>query len=201
MLAIAAVLWDADGVLQELPPFESLWRSIPEETRAALLAETIGGPGDDVLVGRVDMVERVEAALQRHGLSDRREEILAVWDDFPPVSEARTLLALTRERGTPCVLASNQDTLRTANMRPVYEPLLDRLYFSADLGLAKPDPAFFRAIADDLAAPPERLFFIDDSEDNVAGARGAGLTAEHWHHSMGGERLQALLAQAGVPLD
>ena len=55
--------------------------------------------------------------------------------------------------------------------------LLDRLVTSCDIGLAKPDPEAYRAALVLLEAKPEETLFVDDREDNVAGARAAGLSA------------------------
>ncbi|WP_310964671.1 HAD-IA family hydrolase [Nocardioides terrisoli] len=197
---IRAVLWDADGVLQVLPPFDSLWAFLPEKTRSALVADTFGSDGRDVLTGRIDMAEHVDAVIARHGLGAHRDEILAVWSRFPPVPAARDLLARVRRAGTMCVLATNQDTLREANMRPVYAALVDRCYFSSALGVAKPDTAFFDHIATDLAVQPEELLFIDDSADNVAGARAAGLCATQWHHSAHIDGLRGALVDHGLAI-
>jgi FMN phosphatase YigB (HAD superfamily) len=67
-----------------------------------------------------------------------------------------------------------------------------------ELGLAKPSTAFFEHIATDLELAPDQMLFLDDQPRNVAGARSAGLHAEHWAHDHGVTRLRALLAAHGV---
>jgi len=57
-----------------------------------------------------------------------------------------------------------------------------RRYFNVALtscyvGLRKPEPAMFRRALDILSRPPQRVLFIDDREENVAGAAAAGITA------------------------
>ena len=54
-----------------------------------------------------------------------------------------------------------------------------RAYFqfafsSCYVGLRKPAPAIYRRVLDILGNPAERILFIDDREENVAGARAAG---------------------------
>jgi putative hydrolase of the HAD superfamily len=193
------VLWDADGVLQVLPGFDELWRFLSEETRARLLADTFGSDMPDVLSGRVDMGERVDRLLLEHGLSpEDGDAVRATWTAFPPVAEARTALDRLRRDGVLCVLATNQDTLRETHMRPVYDALMDRCYYSCSVGLAKPDAAFFRHIADDLGLDPDELLFIDDRLENVEGARAAGLHAEVWHHEQHVGGLEAILTRHGL---
>lgn len=55
--------------------------------------------------------------------------------------------------------------------------VFDRTFVSSELGLRKPDPEAFDAVATALNASPDRILFFDDSTENVAGARAAGLQA------------------------
>lgn len=49
---------------------------------------------------------------------------------------------------------------------------------SADLGVQKPDPAAFAALAEQLGLPPARCFYVgDDPKADVAGALAAGFRA------------------------
>jgi putative hydrolase of the HAD superfamily len=55
-----------------------------------------------------------------------------------------------------------------------------RRYFKVALsscyvGLRKPEPAIYRRALDILGSPPARVLFIDDREENVAGAAAAGI--------------------------
>lgn len=49
--------------------------------------------------------------------------------------------------------------------------------FSCDLGLAKPDPDIYRAACDAMGAQPDEVLFLDDTPENVVGARERGLRA------------------------
>ncbi len=198
-MPVRAVLWDADGVLQRLPGFDRLWDFLPDELRLRLLADTFSDM-PEVLTGQVDMGARLNVVLARHGLSAAdADAVRATWSDLPPVEEARALVEGLRRRGIACVLATNQDNLREQQMRPVYSPLMDRCYFSAAMGVAKPAAEYFLGIATDLALPPADLLFIDDSQVNVDGARAAGLAAECWHHDNGIGELEWILAAHGLP--
>lgn len=55
----------------------------------------------------------------------------------------------------------------------------ERVFTSCELGLRKPEPEAFRAVADALGVAPHRLVFLDDTTANVEGARAAGLVAHH----------------------
>jgi len=71
----------------------------------------------------------------------------------------------------------------------------DVVFNSARLGVAKPDPAAFRIVADTLGIWPERILFVDDQAANVDGARRAGMQAEQF---TGATRLRSLLEKAGL---
>ena len=50
-------------------------------------------------------------------------------------------------------------------------------FVSGDIGVRKPDPEAFTTLCRRLDIVPERILLIDDREENVAAARGAGLQA------------------------
>jgi len=52
-----------------------------------------------------------------------------------------------------------------------------RVFVSSSIGLRKPDRAAFDHVASEIGAAPGRILFFDDSAENVAGARTAGLQA------------------------
>ena len=54
---------------------------------------------------------------------------------------------------------------------------LDAFVFSARIGVAKPEPAAFRAALDVMGLPADEVVFIDDREPNVTGAREVGMGA------------------------
>ena len=51
-------------------------------------------------------------------------------------------------------------------------------YLSHEMGLGKPDPASFAAVAERARLTPQRSLFIDDKPTNVDAARRAGFIAE-----------------------
>jgi putative hydrolase of the HAD superfamily len=57
------------------------------------------------------------------------------------------------------------------------EGLLDRYYFSDEIGLVKPEKEIFDYVISDLGVPPGRIGFFDDTPVNVEGARRAGMNA------------------------
>lgn len=80
----------------------------------------------------------------------------------------------------PLYVFSNTNPAHVAHFAPRYRTLLAhfrRTITSCDIGRRKPEPEAFARVAELVGAPPGRLAFFDDLEENVAGARRAGLLA------------------------
>jgi putative hydrolase of the HAD superfamily len=104
----------------------------------------------------------------------------SVWSEPRPTALA--LLVELRQRDIPVVILSNAPQ-PFADAAPAFSwrPLAERWFFSAELGLAKPDPAIYAHVERVLARPPgHRLLFIDDRPDNVAAATARGWQAHLW---------------------
>ena len=98
---------------------------------------------------------------------------------FRAYPEVPGVLARLRAGGARLAVVSNWDvSLHDVLERTGLRPLVDAVVISAELGVAKPDPAIFRAALDRLGAGPDGALHVGDSlEDDVAGARAAGLEA------------------------
>ncbi len=56
----------------------------------------------------------------------------------------------------------------------------DPLIVSAETGIAKPDPRIYQLALERLGVEPAEAVFVDDFEDNAAGARWVGMQAVHF---------------------
>jgi putative hydrolase of the HAD superfamily len=98
-----------------------------------------------------------------------------------------------------CLLgALNNEARETNEYR--FEHFGLRKYFrvalsSCYLGLRKPEPAIYRRALDILGRPAERILFIDDREENVAGAEAAGMKAIRFE---GADALRSKLGNLGI---
>ena len=57
--------------------------------------------------------------------------------------------------------------------------LMEKAYYSHEIGLHKPDPRIFEFVLDDARLLPEETLFIDDSEQHVTSAQQVGLKVHH----------------------
>lgn len=107
------------------------------------------------------------------------DEFVADWSDiFRPNESVCALIAALKAAGHPIFLGSNTNVLHTNHYRRQFAAtldLMDGLVFSYEVGHNKPAPEFFLACSKTACAPPESCIFIDDLEENVAGARASGL--------------------------
>lgn len=86
----------------------------------------------------------------------------------------------TLSQRMPLYVFSNTNPSHVAHFRPRYRELLlpvTRVVTSCDIGRRKPEPEAFLRVAELVGVAPARLAFFDDLEENVAGARAAGLQA------------------------
>jgi putative hydrolase of the HAD superfamily len=150
------------------------WHDIPEYRlsregaidglafRAAILRALIPVAGD---------AEQAEAAL---GALEARLASL------PPIdTEMRALIERLRAgKQVKLGLLSNANLGFTERLRARgVAALFDDVVVSADVGLAKPDPAIFRLAAKRLGVVPETCLMIDDQVQHIDGARATGLRA------------------------
>jgi putative hydrolase of the HAD superfamily len=195
------VLFDADGVLQDVP---GGWETATEPYLGERTMEFLRRVWNDesaALAGQSDLLPLVAAALADFRVTAPLEEVhRAIWLRIEPVEQTVELVNALRRNGYGVHLATNQDRHRAAHMRKVlgYDALFDVSCYSWELGARKPDPAFFAEAVRRIDVHPAAILFIDDSARNVAGARDAGLAAEQWTLADGHDTLLALLAKHGV---
>lgn len=200
---IDAVLFDADGVIQRATVD---WRATlatfvepgsPDEFILDLMAAE--GPS---LVGKGTFREAIVEVLDRWGSSAPVEDVLDLWRRFEAEPVVVDLIQQLRAAGIECHLATNQQAYRRAIMHDErhYGDWFDQTFYSCDLGVAKPDAAYFKTILQTIGRPASSVLFIDDNENNIAGARGVGLHAELYDLATGTDVLRDLLRRYGLPI-
>lgn len=98
-----------------------------------------------------------------------------------------------------CSVLSNADLSLRARLEQElrWHHLFDDIVVSAEVGMAKPEPAIFLLAAERLGLRPAECAFVDDWDQNVEAARALGMRAV-LHRADKGDRLGEQLASIGV---
>lgn len=200
---IRHVLLDADGVLQRHPVgwVEAAAGFVGD--RAAEFFRDLTDEERTCLRGEADFLPLLAAELERYAVPVPAEEVYAeVWQRIEAVPSSVQLVHALHELGLGVHLATNQQPRRAAYMRHEmrYDDLFDESFYSCELGLMKPEPAFFLAALDRLGARAPEVVFVDDHPGNVAAACELGLAAEQWAIADGVPALERLLSGHGLVL-
>lgn len=101
-------------------------------------------------------------------------------------------------RVTVAILTNNSVLMaeQLPRIAPTLFPLFEgRAFASAEFGASKPQARAYTHCLARLGMPAEATLFVDDNEDNVQGARDAGLFAHHYRDLDG---LKATLGNFGL---
>lgn len=116
------------------------------------------------------------------------DDIIRVWNamllDFPE-NHVTTIQKLKEHHKV--YLLSNSNSIHfdsyTASFKERYgfelSSLFEKMWFSYQIGLIKPDPSIFTFILDDGNLQPHETLFIDDTLVHVEAARSVGIKAYH----------------------
>jgi FMN phosphatase YigB (HAD superfamily) len=173
------------------------------------VAETIfGNPlHRDLECGRIDLVAYYEGFCRRVAVRpDFRELLHAVNDMFWANDSIVPLLETLSESSFPRGILSNTGPSHWEHCSGTFGYLLENIpkhhVLSYEIGTMKPDAAIYDAAYRVAAgAVPgirrEEIFFTDDREDNIEGAKEAGLDAVAYRET--GELIEQLVRR-GVPV-
>jgi len=105
--------------------------------------------------------------------------------------------AALKQRGLRTGILSNMGDTVLASIEREFQWLgrFDALVWSFQHGIAKPDPAIYHLVLDDLGTKPEETLFLDDKKVNTDAARDLGMRALEFTTI---ERLREDLVAAGL---
>lgn len=199
---IRAVLFDADGVLQQPSPG---WRDKVAELcgdpdQAETFVEEVFAVERPCFRGRADFGRALDAVLRRWGSRFNVDDALQVWTLIEPDAGMLDVVTRLRDNGTTVGLATNQQAYRADFMsfRLGYAELFDHLFYSCNIGFAKPSEEYFQAVLDRLAVPAPEILFLDDHQANVQAASWFGLRAEVFSIEAGAAEAGRILERHGV---
>jgi putative hydrolase of the HAD superfamily len=181
-----AVIFDLDGVIRDWNDVEMSEVEVAYglEPRTILAVGFEPELGEAVMTGRIDYRTWMdiirERVLATHG--DGVRGALDEWEanvglvDVPMLQVLRAV----RRHATVALLSNGTTRLRRDLEVLDLTDEFDVIFNTAEIGMAKPDPAVFHHVLGELEVTPDEAIFIDDMEPNVDGARSVGIPA-HQH--------------------
>ena len=100
------------------------------------------------------------------------------------IQESLALIDVARTR-LPCFAFSNTSRTHHAAWSAEYPRVVgafEQLYLSFEIGQRKPDRGAFETVARRIGKDPHQILFFDDMQENVDGARAAGMRAIRVRH-------------------
>jgi putative hydrolase of the HAD superfamily len=151
--------------------------------------------------GAIHSEEFHRAFCERTGFTIDFPTFKAVWADIFRINEPVAALAIRLARdGHRLILGSNTNPLHAAHWRANYPHVLDAFthrVYSYEVGAMKPDARFYETCLRHADRPSGQCLFIDDLEENVAGARACGLVGLQY---LGMPELVRSLRSMGIAL-
>lgn len=196
---IRALLMDADGVLQR--PRKGWLREFAQLGNGVGFVKDLFVEEPQTMTGKVDLGEVLERLIRRRGLAITPQQVIEVWCRIDPDAQMLALVRRVRAAGVLTALATNQQSYRGRWMQEQlpYADYFDRSFYSFEVGLAKPDPAYFEHIVSQLGISAGEAVFVDDMNSNVRAARAAGLKAARFGPLTPRWLLRFKLRRLGVP--
>lgn len=190
--------FDLGGVLVEWDPRRLYRKLLPAAEVEPFLAEVCTHAWNQRQDAGRPVAEAIEELAAR--FPDRRALIAAYYERFDEmlgdlIDANLALLAELSDRGVGLYALTNW----SAEMFPHLErrpdagflERFDGIVVSGREGVRKPDPAIFELLCRRYRLEPAEVLFIDDVEENCAGARAAGLRAIRYDGSDLGDRVRA----------
>lgn len=187
---IETIIFDFGGVLVNLDKQATIdaFAGIGYDAASYIGTYAQKGPFAPLELGQISAEDFI--AEIRHAASPgvTQEQVCDAWNcmltDIPD-RRLQTLLDL-KARYRLVLLSNTNDIHWIYSCRELFtykglrpEDYFERLYLSFECKMAKPDPAFFRYVIDDLKLDPRTALFVDDSSANCLSAAGEGLSVFH----------------------
>jgi len=176
------IIFDLGGVLVHLDWDGVCGRFVELSGRADefVRREVMNGPiVTSSMMGQLGAHDFHQALCDKLGIDLGYEDFVSIWNGLLSANEAIVPLVEQLKSGHRLVLASNTDAIHLAHSADNFGVLrqFDHRFLSYEMGLLKPDPAFFHYVLRALDTPAADCIFIDDRADNVASARTIGIAA------------------------
>lgn len=143
-----------------------------------VMAEIENGPiVESSMLGHLTPLEFHQAICDKLHVTIEYEPFVELWNSILIIDEEMSSYVKELTETHTLILASNTDGIHFPYCLEHFRALksFDRYFLSNEMGLLKPDPAYFHHMLYELWASPSNCIFIDDRADNVRAARNLGI--------------------------
>ena len=197
------VIFDLDGVFRHWndDQIDEVETAFGLEPRTILSVAFSPGLGREAVTGQLSYREWMDE-IRRRVIAEHGDSVAGALDEWEAIvglvdTSMLRMLRSVRAHTTAALLSNGTTRLRRDLHVLDLLDEFDQIFNTAELGLAKPDPAVFVLVCDTLGVAPADALFVDDLAENVEGARTAGLRA-HQHLDQAGT--EAFLRAEGIPI-
>jgi epoxide hydrolase-like predicted phosphatase len=180
---IKAVVFDVGGVLLTGADWQggiSRWEQrlrLADGTLERAWREIDTQLGADMVIGKATPEQFRDLHAARIGVSsDQLSELIedvTSTEIFDP--DWKEFIGGLRPRYKTATLTNAWLNMRETLTKRGVAAVMDELFISAELGMAKPQPEVFEHVLDSLGLEPEEIAFVDDLEPNIDAAGALGI--------------------------
>jgi len=176
----ATIIFDMGGVLVNLQ-WESMCARLQARSGLADVGpEVVNGPiVMSAMLGQLTPRAYHEALCEKLDASLSYEEFIDIWNSLLSANDDIVPLVERLKLNHRLVIGSNTDPIHfpyAVEQFPVLK-YFEQYFLSYEMGICKPDPAFFHHVLKSLDTPPTECIFIDDRAENVEAALSVGIKA------------------------
>ena len=184
MAKIKHLIFDMGNVLMRYDPEVPLREYVSSEKARDLIRKELFQGSEWVerdrgTISREEMYESVAKRIPEQYHEELKKCVYA-WDIcMEPLEESVKLCEDARKWGYQTYVLSNAAADEFYRYFPKFSPLeaFEGVMISSDVHLIKPDVRIYECLLEKYQLNPEECLFLDDREDNVEGARKAGMQA------------------------
>ena len=184
-MSIRAVFFDLGGVIlrtEYQAPREHLAERLNMEyddlVRLVFESET----SRKASIGQISADEHWKAVARK--LKRKPSEVRAIRDEFFAGDVLdRELIAFIRSlrpRRRTGIISNAWPDVRDYIVEKKFDDAFDHIVISAEVGVMKPKAEIYQIALDQLGVSPNEAVFVDDSSENIEGARAVGMSAIHF---------------------
>lgn len=183
------IAWDFDGVINHnTVDGQFLWTDTFETDIGHSLEDfslTVFGQGfDDVIVGKTDLRDRIEAWANEVGYDAGPDALLSYWftNDALLNEEVCAKMDALSDRKIRQIIVTNNEARRASYIEREmgFSSRVEHVFASGRMGVRKPNSKYFTHVTDALRVVPERMMLIDDCAINVQAAISCGWRGFHF---------------------